>query len=493
MTPLMLRRNLRTTNCFALVVAGLLLLPDGRRVFGHNGAVAVAYPVSGITVDGDLSDWPEGLPSFPVALPEYGVAPRDDGDLTASFRAGYGADEGALYVAVEVHDDSTVVDPSPDRKWTSQDGCTLYLDVEHEDTDAMATQFELLAEPVEGVLDDRSGRTAQSACQLAEGVLRYEWRIDLKSLSPQSLIVPGVVLSFDLAVYDKDADGSYSWVSWGRRPHKIRGAENRGDLVLVSEGTRCSRMEGSVTWSGTGEGVPSAEVRFRAASSLVTPVQGETDLDGVYAVNLPEGEYVADIRFGETVAASATLSVAPGAPRKRDFALVRARGRRLPLGPGTTQTLTVERSGAWFTYLRERPGTITDVCQTDDGLLWIRIDHRSPDRRRARSAPASHYRLRARRMDADPRQVGSATPSSYGAARICRPRTSCCPPSTARAPRSRTSAAVAFRLSRGRSACSQDRRGSIPRRRRRPWLAYGSASLDSRSFQPPPIELRSIQ
>ena len=27
----------------------------------HNGAVAIAVPVEGIVVDGDLSDWPEGM------------------------------------------------------------------------------------------------------------------------------------------------------------------------------------------------------------------------------------------------------------------------------------------------------------------------------------------------------------------------------------------------------------------------------------------------
>ena len=33
-----------------------------------NGAVAIAVPVEGIVVDGDLSDWPEEVPWLPVEL-----------------------------------------------------------------------------------------------------------------------------------------------------------------------------------------------------------------------------------------------------------------------------------------------------------------------------------------------------------------------------------------------------------------------------------------
>ena len=34
----------------------------------HNGAVAIAVPVEGIKVDGDLSDWSEGMRRYPIAL-----------------------------------------------------------------------------------------------------------------------------------------------------------------------------------------------------------------------------------------------------------------------------------------------------------------------------------------------------------------------------------------------------------------------------------------
>ncbi len=39
-----------------------------RPVRAHNGAVAIAVPVEGIVVDGDLSDWPEGCCTDSIAV-----------------------------------------------------------------------------------------------------------------------------------------------------------------------------------------------------------------------------------------------------------------------------------------------------------------------------------------------------------------------------------------------------------------------------------------
>jgi hypothetical protein len=42
-----------------LLTLGLLLIAFLCPLYAHNGAVAIAVPVEGIVVDGDLSDWPE--------------------------------------------------------------------------------------------------------------------------------------------------------------------------------------------------------------------------------------------------------------------------------------------------------------------------------------------------------------------------------------------------------------------------------------------------
>ena len=70
----------------------------------HNGAVAIAVPIEGIVVDGDLSDWPEGVRRYEIARFGAGTPLGSAGDFKAEFRISYNAQENALYVAVERFD-----------------------------------------------------------------------------------------------------------------------------------------------------------------------------------------------------------------------------------------------------------------------------------------------------------------------------------------------------------------------------------------------------
>ena len=111
----------------ALLLPLLIALP----VFAHNGAVAIAVPVEGITVDGDLSDWPEDMVKYPIRRVEAGVPVQDEADLHGVFRIGYSEEENALYIAVEAHDQSMVMDTSSAANWNTQDGCEVYIDAVH--------------------------------------------------------------------------------------------------------------------------------------------------------------------------------------------------------------------------------------------------------------------------------------------------------------------------------------------------------------------------
>ena len=48
----------------SLILLLLLAVP----LSAHNGAVAIAVPVEGIVVDGDLGDWPEGCCTDSIAV-----------------------------------------------------------------------------------------------------------------------------------------------------------------------------------------------------------------------------------------------------------------------------------------------------------------------------------------------------------------------------------------------------------------------------------------
>ena len=98
----------------------------------HSGAVAQAVPLSGIVVDGDLSDWPETMVRYPIRRTEFYEPPSNADDIQAHFYIGYDMNENALYIAIEVLDDSVVLLDSGGT-WRNQDGSGLYLDVVHGD------------------------------------------------------------------------------------------------------------------------------------------------------------------------------------------------------------------------------------------------------------------------------------------------------------------------------------------------------------------------
>ena len=55
-----------------------------RPLSAHSGAVVIAVPVDGITVDGDLSDWPNDLALYPIGW----SAPQGADDFQGSSGSG---------------------------------------------------------------------------------------------------------------------------------------------------------------------------------------------------------------------------------------------------------------------------------------------------------------------------------------------------------------------------------------------------------------------
>ena len=109
--------------------------------YGQNGSVGVAYPATGIKIDGDLSDWPKNATTYPVARVEYGDKLAGKDDLNAQFRVAYIVAEHALYVAVEVSDNSIVLDGPGVARWDAQDGCELFVNAAHAGSGSPVVQY----------------------------------------------------------------------------------------------------------------------------------------------------------------------------------------------------------------------------------------------------------------------------------------------------------------------------------------------------------------
>jgi hypothetical protein len=72
------------------------MLIGSHQSYGSNGAVAIARAVKGITIDGDLGDWPKDVPTYSIARLEHGDKLGSTEDLNAHFRVTYNTAEHAL-------------------------------------------------------------------------------------------------------------------------------------------------------------------------------------------------------------------------------------------------------------------------------------------------------------------------------------------------------------------------------------------------------------
>ncbi len=291
----------------ALAAAPAGAEPPDEEAIPLSGWRALAVPVSGITVDGRLDDWPAEIPVHPIRsnTNAYGETDISGADLDASldfspsFRAGYSLEEQRVYVAVEVRDDSV---------HARQTG--------HQDTDALEIYLAARpgAEPVYYVLCppggaygpgrpnpsvlvpalgemplDRSG--SRGAVGREGGTTIYEWSLELLGDSLEDLVElrPGMTLGFDVAAVDQDSEtGTAAWVSWTPPTRKFSGGGRIGGLVLGRGGGDLGAVTLRVQ-DEAGEALAGAWFELWQDETKVTAAL--TDARGRSSAAVPEGTY----------------------------------------------------------------------------------------------------------------------------------------------------------------------------------------------------------
>ena len=217
-------------------------------VQAHNGKVAVAVPLEGIVIDGELSDWPEDMTRYPIELQEDGVPLEGPEDFEGSFRVGYSVAENALYVAVEASDNSVVPGKLGEGRWDTQDGCEIYVEPRHRERNTQPIQYQLWG-PNRGVFAGRGSVSDMDVvARWEEQGYRFEWKIDMgRATAGRLRLQPEMWLGFDVAVWEKDEDGSASWMCWGRERGKYMRSSTLGDLLLVADATDLEAIMGLST------------------------------------------------------------------------------------------------------------------------------------------------------------------------------------------------------------------------------------------------------
>ena len=347
-----------TTWIKALCMGGLVvaLLPTLARA--HNGAVALAYPVEGITIDGDLSDWPADVISYPIALPVFKDKPKNKADLQAFFWIGHSVRENALYLAVEVEDESTVIDSTGGIERHNLDESLVYVDANHEHEDTPPTFYRL-----GGHIRDGLGQAASAEVTREAYTHRYEWRINLQHLQDRMQTHAGMVLGLGVALFDSDADSSFSLMAWGRGATKSMHTARLGDVILVGEESGLGWIKGRAV-SEAGMPAVRRKVRISSLHSETFWVQTMTDGKGEYSVEVPVGTYLVE-PFGRGGNKALRTEVQQDRETRGELVLKAPRGETVWAGQGQSywRIFSVSDGLPSFTSL--------DIIEDSKGNLWI--------------------------------------------------------------------------------------------------------------------------
>lgn len=284
------------------IIAGFLIGMLGlSSASANNGQLAYAYHVMDkqITVDGDLSDWPKDMTLYPIERDFHGQDMPDKTDFNARFRVAYSDVDKAIYIALQITDQSHVVDSSDSEGWTEQDSVTLYVDAKHSLKGAGSHLYTAMGQQrlLIGPTNSWDNDATEASWDNADVVLKrrgketiYEWRIGLKQYG-----TAGRSIGFDFLIsdVDKTSDGKeQSMFIWGPYTGKSQSAQRLGDLLLIDKDSIMGTLEGRVrSEHSTSDGNSIERIRIVDAEHPSFWLHAPVDENGAYNVSLPAGHY----------------------------------------------------------------------------------------------------------------------------------------------------------------------------------------------------------
>jgi serine phosphatase RsbU (regulator of sigma subunit)/ligand-binding sensor domain-containing protein len=336
------------------LILPLLPIALAQPLCAHSGFVAIAVPVEGIVVDGDLSDWPDQVTS-------NSTSPHLDDDLSASFRLGFDAHKERLYVAVEVTDDHRVSSAPRGSSWDAQDGCQVSIG-SHGGTDTSVIQYAVWGDRREvtgydgDLFSNLKWQGVDVGILVDRGRVTYEWSIPLPDSSG--------VASLAMLIVDSDPDSPVVVNYWGEgEQHWL--PESHGDVVLLRPEQSLADLAGRMASAS-----PFGATLINAESASLS-VQFLADADGRFSQALPEGGY--RLWSGENQRKSIHIEspwpteIVVPAPVDNDR-------MTLPIGGAVRELGTGLADGSWLTYGGAQglpPSPILSIEQDHHGDLWL--------------------------------------------------------------------------------------------------------------------------
>ncbi len=265
-----------------------------------NGAIAYAYPVSNIKIDGDITDWPKDFVQYPIKHLINNNGPKDKTDFDAYFRVGYNLTEQALYLVVVVTDDSHVIlsDTKNKGAWKDQDSFSLFIDKKHS-PDGSGVDLYKFSEHFRKVnnqsiswdptMKETSWDDIEIISKRKGNITIYECKV---ALGNQFVI--GKSIGIDYIIVDKDTadkEGAESRISWGKNGGKSSKPGRLGDVILMRAKEKTGAISGKLVWKDlTVKGYPNL-IRCTSTANPTLWTQVTVDSTGQYTADLPVGDY----------------------------------------------------------------------------------------------------------------------------------------------------------------------------------------------------------
>jgi thiol-disulfide isomerase/thioredoxin len=282
----------------------------------QNRGTAYAIPISGISIDGNLEDWPGEMFTFPIdwvsPIFHKPTPPEGPEDFSANFMVGYDSNKNVLYVAVVVTDDDIVVAPIEEADLRTQDACGIYIDADHSGGGIEVVGHQLyIMVPGDGKWTKNQdanpslnkGNTKASgmkgAYTITNNTIIYEWEIPLFNSYPEipHQVKAGNTIGFDFLIADADGDELANFIVWTPEAGKSRTADLFGDLVFLDSYDQLGAITGIVSREEDKSPQAGKIIDVFYEDELWETLK--TDLEGQFHLQVQPGEYIVNVRMGQ--------------------------------------------------------------------------------------------------------------------------------------------------------------------------------------------------
>lgn len=271
----------------------ILAIDDGN----NSVPLAIAYPVSNITVDGEIDDWDKDFPEYPISnVLENEI--EDSNDLSAVYKVGFSEKEKSVYIAAIVTDDRHQIDRNAKALSDYQDQCLIYLDKTHsaKGSGVNVYSFNELYKDIDDAstswdpaVKNATWDSIEVASKRNDNKTIYEARILF-----DETVSANKMIGLDFMIYDVDnpeLEDDLTRISWRKSDGKTNVPFKIGHILLADKATEMGTIKGYLKWKTDSLGLPINKIKISSDLHPSYWVREDVDTTGFYDINLPKGKY----------------------------------------------------------------------------------------------------------------------------------------------------------------------------------------------------------